>query len=430
MSLYGRNSAEMRRTYIDWHFLPTARELFRGRPDVDTVFLACAQYWNDEALDAVHLREEPAQPGVHTWEEWLAQERGLDVQDHPAWRAHWERREALRDAWKGAREAAGVPDDYMDNGDLIPAFAAYCREGCHQELAVWDAYALYATARRVPGGVALEVSGVEVQPWAEDVSLVGRLASGLGDWPEPHLREGPLAGAPAGLFLPGVLDEALREARVLAGRAGRALRAGAALGPSFDLELRRIRGRLEDRLADGWGLEIAAAAEEGPRAGLRVPGETTAELRKMLLERYAPVIARDLLAEHPAARSAELRWAGGIQFSLPGAERVHAERFGEPLCVEDLVEAFGELPEGALVASFVRAEGKVTLLRGPPDLPDRDRPALLPVPGGGTLGRACARLAEAGRLDWLLGELHDAHRSGARWPKWRVDGLVREGAGT
>ena len=53
MNLHGSTAAELRDHYLRWRFVPLAAELLR-RDGVGSVTLAFAQFWNDEAHDAVH----------------------------------------------------------------------------------------------------------------------------------------------------------------------------------------------------------------------------------------------------------------------------------------------------------------------------------------------------------------------------------------
>lgn len=153
MSLPGDSSAELRAFYLRWVFQPLAAELLRAHADVQSVTLACAQYYNDEARDAVHLAVLPSTDRAATWPEPVG--------------GGWGRHERVLRAQRAltGRRYGGF---YGDNYDFIVAFAAYCRPGAHQELRMVEAYLPYAVARRAPEGLTLEVVGQVQQPEWED----------------------------------------------------------------------------------------------------------------------------------------------------------------------------------------------------------------------------------------------------------------------
>jgi hypothetical protein len=156
MNLHGSTAAELRDHYLRWRFVPLAAELLR-REGVGSVTLAFAQYWNDEAHDAVHdgLFVSPSQtPG------WPLEEVDWDTLSE----AH--------------RALCGRDHDeyYGDNYDLIHAFAAYCKPGCDQEMSSDEAYLPYAVAWLKDGQLQVEIVG-EFQHYGRE------------DW--PLLTHGP-----------------------------------------------------------------------------------------------------------------------------------------------------------------------------------------------------------------------------------------------
>ena len=150
MRLHGSSSAELREHFLRWSFCPLAAQLFRQSADIQSVTLAVAQYWDDEAHDAVHTEILPA--------------TGRD----PGWPIASEVRAML--AAHLALHGRSYSAHYGDNYDLIVAFAAYCRPSCHQEMSIEEAYTPYAIARRAADadGIVLEVVGRRQQPGWED----------------------------------------------------------------------------------------------------------------------------------------------------------------------------------------------------------------------------------------------------------------------
>jgi hypothetical protein len=197
--LSGRSSAELREMFIDWWFRPVSRVLFADHPDVESVVLGFAQYWNDEANDAVHALVRTSAVRDPIWEDVAVSryeppefpEWDQDAEPFDAWMA---REEAAESAWyeQQAREEARIEaagnevtagrSTYFDNGSFIAAFASYCVEGANQGQAVREAYRPYAIARRAPDGeVGIEVVGVVHQPWREDEMLWSYVLWRFGD---------------------------------------------------------------------------------------------------------------------------------------------------------------------------------------------------------------------------------------------------------
>lgn len=197
MSLYGRTSAELREMCLRWYLEPMARRLFAAHEDVQSVVLAVAQYWADNASDEVHV--------------WLWPSRQRD----PAWgapvpRAH-ERRdwqiEAVREAHRALFGSSRGP--VTGTARAITAFASFCKEGCTQEGDAAESFSPYAIARRgkVDGDgiqrVDIEVTGTMLRPAAENQWAVGYEAPRYQD-EAPVVASVPFTPVPPDL-LPDVL---------------------------------------------------------------------------------------------------------------------------------------------------------------------------------------------------------------------------------
>ena len=152
MNLHGSTAAELRDHYLRWRFVPLAAELLR-RDGVGSVTLAFAQFWNDEAHDAVHdgLFVSPSQtPG------WPLEEVDWDT---------------LSEAHR-ALCGRGHDEFYGDNYDLIHAFAAYCKPGCDQEMSSDEAYLPYAVAWLKDGQLQVDLVGELLHQGREDWPLL------------------------------------------------------------------------------------------------------------------------------------------------------------------------------------------------------------------------------------------------------------------
>lgn len=143
MSLPGGTSAELRAFFLRWVLQPRAARLLR-EPSTRSVTLAVAQYWNDEARDAVHLLLLPS----------------------PLRDPGWPLVGPAPVRWPGEDSPLSLP--YLDNSDYITAFGAYCLPGCDQEMSLNEAYRPYAIARMGPEGVEIERVGALRQPELED----------------------------------------------------------------------------------------------------------------------------------------------------------------------------------------------------------------------------------------------------------------------
>src|SRR5688500_8073278 len=126
--LMGDTPAAMREEAIRGILLPLAEAVFKERRDVNSVVLAVAQYWNDEADDAVHASVHYSRRHTPVW----PHECGF-FRDEPV-----EPNQADFCRWCGG-PMPGHPDNpewvpWDDNGSAIPAFESYCREECHQDM--------------------------------------------------------------------------------------------------------------------------------------------------------------------------------------------------------------------------------------------------------------------------------------------------------
>jgi uncharacterized protein (TIGR02996 family) len=126
-------------------------------PTLRSAMLAVAQYWADEADDAVHAtvifseRETPVWPHLCEWD--LEEAVGPTV--------------SAPDRCTSCGDHGWPPFD--DNGDGIPAFQSCCREDSSQENAMAEAYLPYAVMRRgKDGAIETEIVGGPLRAWLDD----------------------------------------------------------------------------------------------------------------------------------------------------------------------------------------------------------------------------------------------------------------------
>jgi hypothetical protein len=129
---------------------------FARTPRWKSAFMMVAQYWNDNADDAVHCafvfsdqavpKPEDAEYGSDTEEPYANVEMRISNLVH---------------------EPGGGWDE---NGEAISLFAAFAKDGCHQEMSLHEAYVPYALFTRAPGGGAdVQVVGKKIRPWLDGV---------------------------------------------------------------------------------------------------------------------------------------------------------------------------------------------------------------------------------------------------------------------
>lgn len=153
-----------RQRYLRELVLPYVRRVLARHPDLRSAMLLVAQYWNDEADDAVH------------------REVLFSVLDEPdleaARAADWERDEVNTPGRHSSVLSDDLDDDeglfgWNENGEAISLFAAFCDEGCHQDMGYLDAYSPYALLRCIDGSIAIEVVGTMKRPWLDGVMPQG-----------------------------------------------------------------------------------------------------------------------------------------------------------------------------------------------------------------------------------------------------------------
>jgi len=151
-------SAWLREQHMREHVVPACTAMFAAHPTANAIVFAVAQYWADEANDAVH--------GQFV----------VSASRDPAWPSCCiESEEVFGSPYAG--DFVGYDSGLNDNSTMITAFASCCVAESDQEAEVAAAYTPYAVIRRVPGaaggegsvGVSVEVIGQLHRPEWEDV---------------------------------------------------------------------------------------------------------------------------------------------------------------------------------------------------------------------------------------------------------------------
>lgn len=157
---------------------PWAKRFFEQAPQRQSVLLAAAQYWADEADDAVHLSAwtstEPVPDFFSSdWEEEpTGTTSGIDWKQKPGW---------------------------DDNGSAIRRFQAYCGEGGSQELPTSSQAEPFALLQREGNGVRLTWLGRCLRPWLD---LPHTAPGGFDDGEDEPPPEDDVSASRGGVVLP------------------------------------------------------------------------------------------------------------------------------------------------------------------------------------------------------------------------------------
>lgn len=148
-------TVELRREYLEQRIAPVVRQIFKDHSQLQSIMMLVAQFWNDEADDAVHYRlvlSELPTPDVSA---------ALEQESDPNLPSGGEQ------FWMGLKYKRQV--EWDANHQPIALFAAFCKEGCSQDMGVHEAFSPYAIFRRKGDALQVEVVGVMLRPWLDGV---------------------------------------------------------------------------------------------------------------------------------------------------------------------------------------------------------------------------------------------------------------------
>ncbi|MBU8894050.1 hypothetical protein KRR26_00465 [Corallococcus sp. M34] len=151
-------AAALREHLLKAQVEPVVLDHFQRHPHLRSAALLVAQYWNDEADDAVHHRllfselETPDTDAAFRDQE----NDGVNFATPPG-----------EERWEA--EAQRYVFSWPDNREAIPLFAAFTREDCHQDMTPLESFTPYAIFRRTGTGLAIEVVGQMLRPWLDGV---------------------------------------------------------------------------------------------------------------------------------------------------------------------------------------------------------------------------------------------------------------------
>jgi hypothetical protein len=151
-------AAELRKKIIRDEIERQVKAAFKKYDRLQSAMFAIAQFWADEANDAVHyelifsILETPVFPnGI---EDDYYESDLVNLPELPS----------------SQGILAFVENPYWDdNGEAIPAFAAFCKEDSHQEMDGLEAFTPYAVFRRKGENIEMEIVGEMLRPWLDGV---------------------------------------------------------------------------------------------------------------------------------------------------------------------------------------------------------------------------------------------------------------------
>jgi hypothetical protein len=163
-------TADLREKIINSEILPQIQLVFSRYPQIRSAMLLVAQYWSDEADDAVHYRIIFSVLQTPIWGRELL---GNDYYyEDPVNLPRLPNLSEINiSLWKDSHKFRRQKYTWEENGNAIPIFAAYCEEGCYQEMNDLDAYTPYAVFRRKKEEIEIEVVGNMLRPWLDGVRL-------------------------------------------------------------------------------------------------------------------------------------------------------------------------------------------------------------------------------------------------------------------
>jgi hypothetical protein len=172
---YTADESTQRRQSVLAQMETVAAEFFERYPALNSIGFCVSQFWNDEADDAVHfdpcfseLRNPDFEAGFR--EDVMYEGLG-DLVNLPSMHSEFDRFSVDME-WA---DALSLSDP---NGENISLFAAFCKEGCDQEMPTSEVTSPYAVFRRgttnmtnMTNGatVETEIVGVMLRPWLDGV---------------------------------------------------------------------------------------------------------------------------------------------------------------------------------------------------------------------------------------------------------------------
>ena len=169
--LYTKSHTELiRQNVIDNYVLPIVKRAFAKYPQINSATFAVAQYW-DYGVSKIHDFFLYSVLDIPDWEAF-AQSEKEGIEDSINLPGFEEERERFL-FWSIIEKELSKEEQKHCNWDntreLIPAFAAFCKEGSHQDMDYSEAYTPYAILRRTDNRIVVEIVGKMLRPWLDGI---------------------------------------------------------------------------------------------------------------------------------------------------------------------------------------------------------------------------------------------------------------------
>ena len=174
-------AAELRKRIIQNFVIPVFRKAFERYPQLNSAMLLVAQYWDDEAIDAVHhvlFFSVLETLKIKALFEAELHPQGLDPVNLPGLPRQYSIQQSIEKEIHDEARIAERSYTWESNGETIPAFAAFCKEDCHQDMMVSEAYSPYAILHRKRENIEVKVIGKMRRPWLDGIKPYEYIYSG------------------------------------------------------------------------------------------------------------------------------------------------------------------------------------------------------------------------------------------------------------
>lgn len=165
-------AAKWRESIIENCENPIVKKVFDKYPQLKSAMFLVAQYFDDEASDAVHTWQFFSvleTPDIEAFFEAILHSQGMDQINLPEL-SHLILMHAQQSIGNEIRDRSQMAESSFDwdiYWKMIPAFAAFCKEGCHHDMMPSESYSPYAILRRQGGEIEVEVIGKMLRPWLD-----------------------------------------------------------------------------------------------------------------------------------------------------------------------------------------------------------------------------------------------------------------------
>ncbi len=177
-------TSELREQYLQEKVHPVIKKLMETFPKINMVLFQVAQYWCDEAEDAVHCalvasdKFELSQAEIaESWQDGHFIEEETNEDFGIACLLNYLPQENIPKAIE-LYQTIQIPD-WDENEDMIPLFAAYTNEGYFQDDDPINKYRSCAIFRRSASNIEMQVVSEQSRPWLEGVMCARRQRRGF-----------------------------------------------------------------------------------------------------------------------------------------------------------------------------------------------------------------------------------------------------------